>query len=89
MEAWLTHIAPIAAVGLLFVVVPVVAHAYTRFRGTKVVTCPESQAPAEIELDAARAATTAALGHSELRVAHCNRWPEHEQCGQECLNELD
>jgi hypothetical protein len=52
------------------------------------VTCPENHEPAEIRIDAGEAAATAAFGHPELRVSHCSRWPEHQQCGQECLGEV-
>jgi hypothetical protein len=83
-----TLVAPIAAVGSLYVVVPVVADAYRRFRGPKVVTCPENQKPADIQLDVAQAAATAALGKPQLEVTACSRWPQQHYCGQECVQQL-
>ena len=88
MDNFLTLVAPIAAVGAAYVIAPVVAHTYSRFRAPRTVTCPENQEPAEIQIDAGEAAATAAFGHAELRIKHCSRWPEHEQCGQECLADV-
>lgn len=79
----------IVGVGMLYVVVPVVASAYRRFRGTRVVTCPETRDGAAVEVDARHAALTAALGGTELRLQDCSRWPERESCGQECLRQIE
>ena len=88
MDSMLTLVAPIAAVGTLYVVVPVVADAYRRFRGPKSVICPENQKPAEIELDAGQAAASAAFGKPDLQVIRCSRWPERHYCDHECTSEL-
>ncbi len=88
MESFLTVVIPIAAVGALYVVLPVVADAYSRFRGSRMVTCPDTQAPADVAIDAGHAAATSAFGKPDLRIKQCSRWPEHEQCGQECLSEV-
>lgn len=55
------------------------------FSGPRNVTCPATSQPEEIELDAARAALTAAAGQPELRIARCSRWPAHRNCDQACL----
>jgi hypothetical protein len=52
-------------------------------RGARVVTCPENQRKAGVELDAGRAA----LGRG-LRLSSCTRWPEKRDCGQECLRQI-
>ena len=88
MDNILTVVAPIAAVGALYVVAPVVAHTYRRFRGPRTVTCPENHESVEIQIDAGEAAASAAFGKPELRVKRCARWPEHQHCGQECLAEV-
>ena len=85
MDNWLSLVAPIAAVGGVYVLVPVVAHTYSRFRGVRLVSCPETQAQVKVELDATQAAVTAAVGPPEVRVKRCARWPEHADCGQECV----
>ena len=89
METALMIIGPIIALGVAYVIVPVALDAYRRYRGVKVVTCPETGAAARVELDARAAAITAGLGTPRLAVARCTRWPEHEGCDQACLAELD
>jgi hypothetical protein len=59
-----------------------------RYRGTRVVTCPETDSPAAVRLDVGHALRSGALGETELRVSSCSHWPERLQCGQGCLEEL-
>ena len=79
----------IVSVGVLYVLLPVVVGAYRTFRGTRLVTCPETQESAAVEVDARRAALMAALGGTELRLQDCSRWPERQACGQECLQQIE
>ena len=71
-----------AALGALLVTV---GKRYRRFRGTRLVTCPETHTTAAVEVDAWRAALTG----TELRLEDCSRWPERETCGQECLRQIE
>ena len=80
-------------VGALFILslIPLVllgTRSYMRYRGTRVVTCPETQGPAAVRLDVAHATKTASSGEMELRVRSCSRWPEVQACSQRCLEEL-
>ena len=63
--------------------------AYARYRGTKVITCPETGRPAMVEVNALRASLTSAVGPPDIQLENCWRWPLQEQCGQECLINLD
>lgn len=67
----------------------VLARNYWRFRDKRVITCPETRAPAAVELDARHAAATATLGESDLRLQSCSRWPERQDCGQQCLAQIE
>ena len=78
----------VVAVGLLYVVLPVVADIYRRFRGTFRVTCPETRDPACVRVDTERAALTGAFGDPDLRLADCSRWPERQDCDQGCLEQV-
>ena len=78
----------LAVVGL-YLVVPFAAHAYLRYRGKRIITCPETRRPAAVQVDARHAALTAAISHPELRLKTCSRWPEREDCGQECLFQVE
>jgi hypothetical protein len=59
-----------------------------KYRGQRVITCPENQRPAAVVLDAAHAAATVIGKAPELRLSECSRWPEKAGCGQQCLSEI-
>lgn len=65
------------------------ARARTRYGGTQKIICPETGQQSMVELDAVRAALTSALGQPDIRLKSCWRWPLNENCGQECLTQLD
>ena len=79
----------IIAIAVLYFVVPRAAGTYFKYRGRRVITCPETRAPAAIEVDAKHAAVTAAASYPDLRLKSCSRWPEREDCGQECLLQVE
>jgi hypothetical protein len=62
--------------------------AWWKYRGRRVVTCPENQRPAGVAVDARHAMATA-LAKPELRLESCSRWPEKAGCGQECLRQIE
>ena len=78
-------IAAIVAVAVCYVLLPVVADTFRRFRGKKSVTCPETGRQAEMGIDAGRAAWTTAFGRALLRVKNCSLWPERKGCEQDCV----
>lgn len=53
----------------------------TKYRGTKVVTCPETGRPALAEVDALHASLTSVGGRPDIRLENCSRWPLKNQCG--------
>ena len=85
--AYLILIALIASAS--YVGVKWLVRAYSRYRGTKIVTCPETGRPAIVEIDAIHASLTSTVGLPDIRLEKCWRWPVNEQCGQECLTNLD
>jgi hypothetical protein len=89
MTTPLIVIAAVVAVGMLYVVLPVAVGAFRKYRGTRLVTCPETKQTAAVEVNPARAALAAALGEEDLRLQACSRWPEREDCGQECLHQIE
>ena len=48
-----------------------------KYRGTRVITCPENSQPAAVKL----------RDHIDIRA--CSRWPEKQGCGQECLRQIE
>jgi hypothetical protein len=61
----------------------------SKFRGSRTVTCPETQRPAVVEVDWLHASLTSTVGPPDIRLESCSRWPIKEECGQECLTDLD
>ena len=83
-------IAVIVLAGALFVyrVVPGV-RAYFKFRGTRLVTCPETQEAAAVDVAAGEAALGGLFNEPTLRLHECSRWPERQNCGQDCLSQIE
>jgi hypothetical protein len=76
----------ILALAVLMVALPVGRQLFRRLRGPRIVVCPETRQPTEIELDAGLGAVTGVLaGKPELRILRCERWREGHQCGEACL----
>jgi hypothetical protein len=57
---------------------------YAALRGTRLVECPDTTAPAAVNIHAARAA----LGRP-FSLSECSRWPEHQACGRQCLAQIE
>ena len=74
--------------GLVYIKMPVITQVYFRFRGKKSVTCPRTDRPAEVEVNARRAAATAAFGRPKIEMVSCTEWPERKSCDQECAKRL-
>ncbi len=86
MTAQTLVILAIAFVALTFV--GWMLRAYTKQRGARVITCPETLTPEGVKVDAGHAAMTGLMGHPELRLRECTRWPARAGCGQECLTQI-
>jgi len=72
-----------------YFVIPYLLRAYLRYKGTRVVTCPETKAQALVEIDARHAAFTSIVTKADIRLESCSRWPLRQDCGQECLATLE
>ena len=62
---------------------------YYKFRGTRMVTCPETKEPAQVEVDARSMGMQAVLSEPSLRVRECSQWPIRRGCGQDCLRQIE
>lgn len=87
MKTALLMMLGVFVIGMLFVVLPVVADTFSRLRGRRAVTCPETRGPAEIKLDARGAAFWSAFGKRLVRVKNCTLWPRKQECQEQCLKE--
>lgn len=72
---------------IVFGVVPAI-RAYFTFRGKRLVICPETEKTETVDVAEGFAALTAAYGQPKLCLEDCTRWPERNECNQECLRQV-
>jgi hypothetical protein len=82
---WVSFVllALLAILGLVF------GRAYLKFRGERVITCPENRRPAGVLVDTRHVLLMTLEGKDNLRLKLCSRWPERQDCGQECLRQIE
>jgi hypothetical protein len=74
---------------LLGVLGQVFARTYLKYRGDRVITCPENRHPAGVAVETKHVLLTTLKGKPDLRLKSCSRWPELQDCGQECLRQIE
>jgi hypothetical protein len=62
---------------------------YVRYRGKRIVTCPETKLPVGAEVNAALAAGTWIVTQPRYVVTACSRWPERAGCDQACAPQIE
>jgi len=62
---------------------------YFNFRGKRLITCPETHQAAAVDVAAGEAALGTFLSEPTLHLSQCSRWPERQDCGQECLKQIE
>ncbi len=85
MKTPLILAAAIIALGGLYVLLPLVIHTFQRYRNKRVMTCPETGSPAEINIDAQRAAFSSAFGRPLLKIKNGTLWPKKKGCDEDCI----
>jgi hypothetical protein len=78
----------VAAIAALFFAIEPLVRLYRRYRGPRLVNCPETKAPAAVEVDALHFAFSDDY-EKKLHMKQCSHWPEREGCGQECLRQIE
>jgi hypothetical protein len=66
-----------------------VVQRWWKYRGERVITCPENQKPASISLDISHVAVQPFAKSPQLQLSSCSRWPDRAACGQECLRQVE
>ena len=87
MYRLLLLIAGAVALGLYFVIAPVVVNIYRRYRDRKTIICPDTGQIAEVQIKAFNAGLMSALGENWVRVKWCSLWPRKKGCTEECVKE--
>jgi len=62
---------------------------YFAYKRKRLITYPETHETAAVDVSAGQAAVGAFLAEPTLRLKECSRWPEREDCGQECLSQIE
>lgn len=62
---------------------------YWKYRGKRLITCPENHQTAAVEVATSRAAARTFILPGTLTLKDCSRWPEMQGCGQECLSQVE
>jgi hypothetical protein len=62
---------------------------YLKFRGTRLVTCPETHKPAVVAAAARSMGLQAIWNDPCLHLSECSRWPMRQDCGQTCLRQIE
>jgi hypothetical protein len=62
---------------------------YLKLRGKRLVTCPATNETVEVNMPAGTVAIEALVGPPRLRLNECSGWPDHKNCGQECLKQIE
>jgi hypothetical protein len=77
----------LAAAYAIFRIVPAL-RLYLRFRGKRIVSCPETRQAAAVRVSAGKAALEACVHTPHFSLSECSRWPERQDCGQKCLAQI-
>lgn len=87
MATPLITISAIIAAAIALVFAPLAMETYRRYRQRRVITCPDNQNFAEVNLKAGRAALKSLFGKPKLTVKSCSRWPRKKGCDEACVTE--
>src|SRR3954453_23925558 len=78
----------VLAVGLFVLRAIPGVRALFKWRGERIVTCPETKQPAAVNVAAGEAALGVFFNEPTMRLKECSRWPERQECGQDCLQQI-
>lgn len=79
----------VVLIGSLAFGIGLAVRTYLRYRGERLVTCPETHQAAAVHVNSGKAVSTKLIGKQEIRLDQCSRWPERRSCGQDCLSQVN
>jgi len=79
----------VAGAIILVAALVVLGSVFWKYSGDRVITCPENERPAGVKVDAGHASLSVLGGKADLRLKSCSRWPERQDCGQQCLRQIE
>ena len=60
-----------------------------RYRGDRIVTCPETRTPVGATINAALAAGSWIVAEPHFEISACSRWHERADCDQACASQIE
>jgi len=84
-----TGIGFIVAAVVLVAMIAVFIALYVKYRGKRIVTCPETHQPVGAEINAGLAARTWLVNDPRFVITSCSRWPERAGCDQACVPQIE
>jgi hypothetical protein len=78
----------IVAIVAVVLVVGFLIRFWKRTSAPRLITCPENDTPQAVELDPGHRLRQALQGKDAMYLRDCSRWPEREDCGQQCLAQI-
>ncbi len=84
-----TGITTLFAIAVLLTLTALFIGLYVRYRGKRIVTCPETNAPVGAKINAVLAAGTWLVTQPRFVVTACSRWPERVGCDQACAPQVE
>jgi len=75
--------------GVLLAMIGLFIALTVRYRGKRIVTCPETHAPVGAKINAALAAGTWIVARPRFVITACSRWPERAGCDQACAPQVE
>ena len=79
----------VLALGLFLLRAVPGVRAYFSFRGKRLVTCPETHKTEAVDVAAKEAGLGVFLNEPTILLKECSRWPERQDCGQDCLQQIE
>lgn len=79
----------LATVAVAVVAAAIFLTMYLRYRGKRIVVCPETHKTVGAEVNAALAAASRFSDHPRFVISACSRWPERKDCDQACLTQIE
>jgi hypothetical protein len=74
---------------VLVVYLAIAIRTWLRVRGARLVVCPETQQPVAVRVDVGHAITSAIREKTDLRLTSCSQWPDHQDCDQPCVRQIE
>lgn len=78
----------ILGVAVVLVAAFAVARFWRRTTAPRLITCPENNSYQTVGIDASHRLGQFVRGKEGMQLCDCTRWPERQDCGQSCLEQI-